>query len=323
MQQDDSLTPQSARSDSAESPPKVLATDLDGTLIPLDGDPQNQSDLQNLTALRIRAGFLLVYVTGRHLSSVRTMMELHCLPRPDWIICDVGTTICRCDASGEFQNLEEYSRHLQFRTQQGSTALSPARSTTAAAPAPSDVASASQTPASSPQPGKTCSGRSPIEHSLSHIQGLRLQEPEKQGPFKISYYTDGDSVSSIAAEVTDRLDEDHLPWSVLASIDPFNGDGLIDVLPRGVSKAFALDWWSKQIAVDRRSIVFAGDSGNDVAALTAGYRTIVVGNASREITETVRQAHATAGWSPRLFLASQPATSGVLEGCRHFGLVSE
>ena len=71
----------------------------------------------------------------------------------------------------------------------------------------------------------------------------------------------------------------------------------------------------------RESIVFAGDSGNDLAALTAGYRAILVGNADRSLAHQALQAHQQSNWSDRLYLAREKATSGVLEGCRWFGLV--
>ena len=53
----------------------VLATDLDGTLIPLDGNQQNQSDLQTLAAELERNDVTLVFVTGRHFESATRAME--------------------------------------------------------------------------------------------------------------------------------------------------------------------------------------------------------------------------------------------------------
>ena len=73
--------------------------------------------------------------------------------------------------------------------------------------------------------------------------------------------------------------------------------------------------------VKPESLVFAGDSGNDLAALIAGYRTIVVANADRRLAQQVQDAHRAAGWKDRLHLARGRATSGVLEGCRRFELV--
>ena len=88
-----------------------------------------------------------------------------------------------------------------------------------------------------------------------------------------------------------------------------------------MSKAHALEWWVQYVRLNREAIVFAGDSGNDLAALVAGYRTIVVGNADRQLARQVHDAHHEAGWNNRLCLARGRATSGVLEGCRWFELV--
>ena len=107
-------------------------------------------------------------------------------------------------------------------------------------------------------------------------------------------------------------------WRVISSVDPFNGNGLIDLLPAGVSKAYALDWWIRHRHTDAQHVVFAGDSGNALAALTAGYRAIVVGNADPSVVSMAKKKHQQNGWNNRLYLATQRATSGVLEGCRWF-----
>jgi HAD superfamily hydrolase (TIGR01484 family) len=66
-------------------------------------------------------------------------------------------------------------------------------------------------------------------------------------------------------------------------VDPFEGQGLLDFLPRDVSKAYALKWWSDYHGVSHSDVVFAGDSGNDLAALTAGFCAILVANADRGV----------------------------------------
>jgi hydroxymethylpyrimidine pyrophosphatase-like HAD family hydrolase len=97
------------RSADQQTGPTLLATDLDGTLIPLDGEPQNRQDLQTLAALLERLGVALIYVTGRHLESVERAIDEHQMPRPDWLICDVGTSIYQhCDGE-HFQLLEAYA----------------------------------------------------------------------------------------------------------------------------------------------------------------------------------------------------------------------
>ncbi len=259
---------------------RVLATDLDGTLIPLPEVPSNRRDLKTLADELKRDGATLIFVTGRHFESVTAAMDEFDLPRPDGIICDVGTSIfeqCRHD---EFRLVPAYQQRLAKRI--------------------------------APFPKKH------LETLLADVAGLRRQEEKKQGPFKLSYYADAAQLDELVGQIQRRLDERSAPYSIIHSVDPFNGDGLIDLLPMGVSKAYALAWWVEHAGLHPESVVFAGDSGNDLAALTAGYRAIVVANADRALAEQVAQLHRQAGWRNRLVLADQPATGGVLEGWRRF-----
>ncbi len=260
-------------------PEHVLATDLDGTLIPLRLNHENFRDIKTLREHVGDGDITLVFVTGRHLASVREVIIEYDLPQPEWIICDVGTTICHRAADGEFVSLQAYEEDLSQIVGELSVEQ--------------------------------------LHERLRHVEGIRRQESEKQGSFKLSYYADASMLEATCEQVHQLLIGD-VPYSVIHSVDPFNGDGLIDLLPQGVSKAFALDWWSHFVGIATEQLVFAGDSGNDLAALVAGYRTILVGNADDQLRDRVRIAHVDAGWEDRLFLAQTSATSGVLAGCRHF-----
>ncbi len=263
---------------------RVLATDLDGTLIPLDGNERNVSDLVTLAEQLHAADVRIVFVTGRHFDSVQGAIDQHRLPKPDWIICDVGTTIYRRSSADEFAQLHAYGEHLASVTAHVSI--------------------------------------DELRSRLAVFDRLREQEPEKQGRFKLSYYANADELHELQAAINKTLDDSDAPYSIIHSVDPFNGDGLIDLLPRGASKAYALNWWSQHVNIEHEEIVYAGDSGNDLAAFTAGYRTIVVGNADRSLSDRVRDSHQQAGWHDRLFVAEAHATSGVLAGCRQFGLIN-
>ena len=260
----------------------VLATDLDGTLIPLGEDARQREALEVLRAELPARGVPLVFVTGRHLASVERAIDEFRLPEPDWIICDVGSTLCARE-SARFQPLAAYQQYLQ-RIVAG------------------------------------CAWEE-LARLCRPLDGLRLQEQEKQGEFKLSFYASASQLERLTADLRTLLEGEQLPWEIIASVDPFNGDGLIDLLPAGVSKAHALEWWAEETTRDARAIVFAGDSGNDLAALTAGFRAIVVGNADRRLAQQVQQIHAERGYHNRLHLAANPATSGVLEGCQTFGLL--
>ncbi|MCA9121928.1 MAG: HAD-IIB family hydrolase [Planctomycetaceae bacterium] len=262
---------------------RILATDLDGTLIPLDGSASNFADLVTLAEQLSANNIRIVFVTGRHFSSVQSAIDEHRLPAPDWIICDVGTTILQQQSGHDFIKSDSYSDHLATITL-----------------------------------GMTVAD---LHSRLKVVDQLRVQEAEKQGPFKLSYYAKAEQLGELCAEIEQLLVEWAAPYSLIHSVDPFNGDGLVDFLPRGVSKAYALNWWSREANLAHHEIVYAGDSGNDLAAFVAGYKTIVVGNADRSLCKRVREFHQNEDWSDRLVLANATATSGVLEGCRKFGLL--
>ena len=258
----------------------ALATDLDGTLIPLSDSPRNKMDLRRLSETIHQLELSLVFVTGRHISSVQAAITEFKLPTPEWIICDVGTSLFRVVDLKQIEPVKMYADRLGEIL--GSDNIQP------------------------------------LAKQLDHISGLRRQEDEKQGRFKLSYYVDAERLSVNSAAITSALDTSGIAHELIASVDPFNGDGLIDILPLGVSKAFALNWWTSFRNVDTQSVIFAGDSGNDLAAMIAGYKTIVVGNADRSLAKQVTVHHEKNAWENRLYLAESKATSGVLEGLTFF-----
>jgi sucrose-6F-phosphate phosphohydrolase len=263
---------------------KVLATDLDGTLIPLEGVEENVSDLQHLKAMLRRHHITIIFVTGRHIESVQEVINEKNLPAPKFIIADVGASIYR-PAHGPptapcWEPMPQYQRILDQR-------MSP------------------------PQ-------RRTIKQIATTIKPLQLQEDEKQGRHKISFYVEASVLQDSSQSLGKALDEAKLPTSIIASVDPFNGVGLIDVLPNEVSKSFALNWLIPFQGVAKHEVVFAGDSGNDYAAMVGGFNTIVVGNASEELKRRVSHQFQSRGDTKSVCFARQHATSGVLEGIQLF-----
>ncbi|MFY2765321.1 glucosylglycerol-phosphate synthase [Arenimonas sp. MALMAid1274] len=67
----------------------VLATDLDGTFLAGDADARHQ--LYRLIARH--PDIRLVWITGRGLEAVMPLLADPSLPRPDYLVCDVGATV--------------------------------------------------------------------------------------------------------------------------------------------------------------------------------------------------------------------------------------
>ena len=262
----------------------VLATDLDGTLIPLPDQHDHIRDLQLLGGLIRQHQIPLIYVTGRHLSSVKDAIREHGLPQPNWVFCDVGTSAYARMSHGEYRLDETYAASLDRITGHA--------------------------------------GRDELLRLCEGYPTLCLQESEKQGRFKLSFYIDASQVDIVALDLQARLTLDAMPFVVVHSVDPFNNAGLIDILPAGVSKAFALHWWREQHCFNSDQILFAGDSGNDLAAFTAGFRAIMVNNTPAAIVQQVQEWHHGQQSIARPFYANATATSGVLQGLIHFMSVS-
>lgn len=261
---------------------RVLASDLDGTLIPLPETESNISDLRCIAEHFTASQRELVFATGRHFESVLDAIQQYQLPTPEWIVCDVGSAIYQRAGSG-FLPFEKYSAHL------------------------ADTAGGLD--------------RALVEKTLSSIDGLELQSSAHQQRFKISYQSNAETVLELVERINTLLCSAELPYECMGSVDPFLNFGLLDVMPAGVSKAYALIWLSTHADFSPDEVIYSGDSGNDYAALVSGFRAIVVANSSEGLAAKVSAQLAKRGISERLYLAKQPATSGVLEGCRHFGLI--
>lgn len=262
--------------------PRVLATDLDGTLIPLPESERNVADLRRIADHFSGSKQSLVFATGRHFESVLEAIEQYELPVPDWIVCDVGSAIYQRLGS-EFQVFEKYATHL------------------------TEISGNMQ--------------RDPIEKLLGDLDGLEPQSAAHQQRFKISYQSSAENVARLVERANELLRSADLPYECMGSLDPFMNCGLLDVMPRGVSKAYALIWLSTHADFSPHEVIYSGDSGNDYAALVSGFRAIVVANGSEGLAEKVRAQLAERQINDRLYLAEQTASSGVLEGCRHFGLI--
>ena len=262
--------------------PRILATDLDGTLIPLPENGQNTADLELIRTHHENGRLPLVFATGRHFGSVLEAIDLYRLPEPEWIICDVGSRIFR-RSGGVYKPFEPYETHLN------------------------EVVGGSD--------------RRTVEALLEGLEGLHFQQPDHQAAHKISYQCEAGLVEVLIAEVHARLEAADVPYSGMGSLDPFQNIGLIDVLPAAVNKAYAVCWLATHADFTPEEVVYSGDSGNDEAALSCGFSAIIVGNASPGLADRVRRHLAASNQQDRLFCSTLQATSGVLEGIRHFGIL--
>lgn len=137
----------------------TLATDLDGTFIPLDSTTDYQKTIETFNELVKEKRLKLIFVTGRHLASIIDAIETYGLPQPTKIVCDVGTNIYD-SSNGKWKSSEVFQEKLSRLT--------------------------------------AGNNRDSITLLFSTIKGLELQESEKQGYFKISYYTNSELLDCVS-----------------------------------------------------------------------------------------------------------------------------
>jgi sucrose-6-phosphatase len=265
----------------------VLCTDLDRTVIPNGDQPESPLARPLLRRFAARPESTLVYVSGRDRGLLQDAIRDYDLPVPDYAIGDVGTTIYRVRGE-DWQPLGAWSREIA--------------------------------------PDWKGAERTELAERLQGIDGLRLQEAEKQNDFKLSYYGPEDPrPDALLAEARRRLEAEGIRASLIWSIDEQAHCGLLDVLPASANKRHAIRFLMRERGFADRQTVFAGDSGNDLEVLVSGMQAVLVRNAPREVREEAERRVTEAGHAERLYLArggflgmNGNYSAGVLEGLAHF-----
>ena len=261
----------------------LLASDMDGTVIPLDSKKERAAEIEEFNSLIKRHDHIaLAYVTGRHLELGLAGVDHYRLPTPDIFVCDVGTAIYRNEGRRWSQD-QEYRKEMS-RAWGGKTGP--------------DIAAL-----------------------LADLGFLETQEAEKQKEFKQSYYVPlSISHHEVLGEISKHLDGRNIHSNIIYSVDTAKQVGLVDVLPSNAAKDYALRYLWKSIGLDKDRVVYAGDSGNDLLAFISGFQAIVVGNTADGVKDEVMRRARDKKINDRIYFATHKYVKGVVEGCYHFQL---
>lgn len=261
----------------------ILASDMDGTVIPMEVSLEREREIADFRrAVETSPHLTLAYVTGRDLPLALKGMRQHRLPAPHTLVCDVGTSVYHATPTG-YEKDQRYVEEME-KAREGL-----------------DVRE--------------------VRHQIAHISELTLQAEDRQTESKLSYYlAPGIDHQPVLESVSEILEALGGSLQAVYSVGAPHGTGLLDLLPAGVAKDFAIRYLHDQSAVDPDGLVYAGDSGNDLAAMLTGYKVIVVGNATPGLREDLMDRGGEMGILERLYFAKGFYAAGVLEGCRHFGV---
>ncbi|MFP4307218.1 MAG: HAD-IIB family hydrolase [Desulfococcaceae bacterium] len=269
----------------------LLCSDLDRTLLPNGPQPESPDARPLLRHLADRPELELVYVTGRDRDLIWEGIRNYDLPLPRRVIGDVGTTLYTVSADREgvhFSASEDWKAAI----------------------------------------GDDWQGmdRQALSELFSDLDGIRPQEPEKQNEFKLSYYADPElDADGLMDRMDERMRERDVRSNLIWSIDEEKNLGLLDVLPESANKLHAIRFLMKKLGFGEDSVIFSGDSGNDLNVLTSGLRSILVANAAEAVRRKALDALALENQTDRLYIArgdflgmNGNYSAGVLEGLVHF-----
>jgi sucrose-6F-phosphate phosphohydrolase len=265
---------------------KILATDMDRTLLPNGRWAADDEAIPLFNELTERHGVLVVYVTGRNLDLAEQAIAEYGVRHPHVLVGDVGTSI-RKYTDGNWSLDEGWITHVENTSPRWNAAA--------------------------------------IKQAVDGIEGLREQEPEHLNPFKQSYYVDHarneEILQAVNRCVKGRFDE-----VIVYSFDSQDGKGLLDILPDSATKQSALEYVALEYGCDKKDVVFCGDSGNDIFPLTAGFCGVLVRNADDQLVASVKRAMQEDPNLEVYFAAggfrglSGYYAGGVIEGAFHYGL---
>ena len=265
----------------------LLFSDLDRTILPNGYNEESSRARPVLRRLAERPEITLVYVTGRNKALILNAIKEFAIPLPDYAIADVGTTLYNI-TNGKWETIADWTQHI----------------------------------------GKKWDGVTGqnLAELLDDLDNLRLQEPEKQNQYKLSYYTNHTvDHHRLIEKIRRRLQTKGIAAGVIWSVDELNTLGLIDIVPEHASKLQAIKFLLKKQGISEQRAVFAGDSGNDLDALASGLQAILVKNAAEDVRNKVLKILAHNQMTDCLYQArgdffgmNGNYTAGVLEGLAHF-----
>ncbi len=268
---------------------RILATDLDRTLLPNGSWKSDDQAITLFNELTEAHDVVVVYVTGRNLNLTLNAIKEFGVRYPDVLCGDVGTSIRKYE-NGKWTFDDGWVTHVKNTS-------------------PRWDASA-------------------IRDAVAGVAGMWEQESEHLNQFKQSYYVDHGKKDEVLSGVHELV-EGKFDEVIIYSFDSQDGKGLLDFLPKSATKQTALEYVAKEFGCNREEVVFCGDSGNDIFPLTAGFSGVLVKNADAQLIENVEKAlienpNLRAYFAKGDFKGLNGYyTSGVIEGAYHYGIFSD
>lgn len=273
------------------TPTLIFCCDLDGTLLPNGLESLSESALSDFQRFALQERLVLVYLSGRSLPQAINGIRKFGVPLPDVYVGDNGTSMY-------FKSTDGYLEHVEWKKAIASD-------------------------------WGNVTGRD-IHATMKDLTLLVEQEPEHQGMFKQSYYFPKAKESIIVEDIAKRLQKLKINATVVTLIDPSSPNAYLDILPTTGTKEYAIEYLRHYFMFDKEDVIFAGDGGNDLGALTSGYRAIVVNNAASDFKIKVGRIAREKGILANVYFAKGnfigtdgKYLAGIMEGLHHYDVLNQ
>ena len=148
---------------------------------------------------------------------------------------------------------------------------------------------------------------------LDGIEGLVMQSDKYNTPLKVSCFLDQapdpDGAAALVQQrviEADATDTYRVIWSSTRDLD---------IVPTEAGKGNAIKFIVDYFDLSSRTVIVAGDSGNDRTMFDEFPKGIVVGNAQPELKRLKEEN------PPEVYFAQRCCAAAVMEGLQHFGLI--
>ncbi|MFT4312205.1 MAG: HAD-IIB family hydrolase [Candidatus Woesearchaeota archaeon] len=186
---------------------KIIATDLDRTLLPNGSQKKDAHIYKKLRTFLKKHDIGVIYVTGRRKEQIPSVIQRYNLPRPLYCITNVGTQVYAY-SRGKFILVDEWEKQLHKQWKPGVAEM--------------------------------------VEQKLTDCTLLRPQSPVTQNQFKRSYLADPNIAKSrIEKTVAKRLQT--ISYQLTYSIDANRNIAQIDIMPPKANKKNALQFLLKHL----------------------------------------------------------------------------
>lgn len=134
-----------------------------------------------------------------------------------------------------------------------------------------------------------------------------LFESSRQFQFKQSYHLFR-GAKMVIPQIHKTLDDIGIEHVIC-----YSSSADLDVIPARAGKGKAVDYVRKKLGIDKKHVLAAGDSGNDMELLSMGFMSVVVANHQSELKVDKLP--------PDVYWAKLNYGAGVLEGMEHYNFI--